>query len=261
MIFYIKNAFLALIFFVFLTSTLFAEESKIELNYKTDFSTDIITESVYQRPYSFTKNNVEFKLLKADTYTMIGACFVGVGILYLLPESFTNWDKSDSTNIFKKWRKNVKEGPVKDSDDFFLNYITHPYWGAVYYLSARSAGANAFYSFGYSVILSTFFWEYGVEAFAEVPSKQDLIITPVIGSIFGEMFYLSKRHIVNNNYELLGSRIFGRTAIFLMDPITEVSKLFLKERKKENKNLALFSYPTISRAGGFGYNVAINYKF
>ena len=110
MIFYIKNAFLALIFFVFLTSTLFAEESKIELNYKTDFSTDIITESVYQRPYSFTKNNVEFKLLKADTYTMIGACFVGVGILYLLPESFTNWDKSDSTNIFKKWRKNVKEG-------------------------------------------------------------------------------------------------------------------------------------------------------
>ena len=75
------------------------------------------------------------------------------------------------------------------------------------------------------------------------------------------MFYLSKRHIVNNNYELLGSRIFGRTAIFLMDPITEVSKLFLKERKKENKNLALFSYPTISRAGGFGYNIAINYKF
>ena len=52
--------------------------------------------------------------------------------------------------IFKKWKDNVSEGPVKDEDDFFLNYITHPYWGAVYYMSARSAGANIFYSFLYS---------------------------------------------------------------------------------------------------------------
>ena len=81
---------------------------------------------------------------------MGGASIIGAGILYLLPESFTNWDKDDASNIFKKWKNNISEGPVKDSDDFFLNYITHPYWGAAYYMSARSSGASAPYSFLFS---------------------------------------------------------------------------------------------------------------
>jgi hypothetical protein len=219
-------------------------------------------QSVYTRPYSFWENDIEFKLAKAQVWTVLGASLAGLGILYLMPESFTNWDKDDSSDIFKKWRKNVKEGPVRDEDDWFLNWITHPYWGAVYYMSARSAGANAPVSFLYSAFVSTFFWEYGIEAFAEVPSIQDLIITPVVGSIIGEGFYLSKRHILSNDYHLLNSTILGHTAIFLMDPVSEVASWFIKDKKKiENKDVSLYSFPSITRNGDIGYNIPVSIRF
>ena len=193
---------------------------------------------------------------------MFGGSIAGAGILYLLPESVTNWDKDDASNIFKKWERNVREGPVKDKDDWFLNWITHPYWGAVYYMAARSSGLGILYSFGFSCFLSTVFWEYGIEAFAEVPSKQDLIITPVVGSIFGELFYLSKRKILNNDYKLLNSTKLGHVALFLMDPITEISSLFIKDKSLiEEQKVAIHSFPMVDNDGNLGYNIALNIKF
>ena len=220
-------------------------------------------ETIYDRPYSFTDNNVNFERVKKNVYLVLGASLIGVGILYLMPESITNWDKDDlkDGDLFKKWGDNVREGPVTDSDDWFLNYVTHPYWGAVYYMAARSSGANAVYSFIFSTLASTLFWEYGVEAFAEVPSKQDLIITPVIGSIIGEGFYLAKRNILSNNYELLGSTIFGHVVIFLMDPITEFFNLFDSDKKEKNKNIHVASFPTFDMRGNYGYNIMLNINF
>ena len=216
---------------------------------------------VYKTEYSALSNsNFNSKLLKTDTLVMFGGSILGAGFLYLLPESITNWDKDDSSNIFKKWKENVKAGPVQDEDDWFLNWITHPYWGAVYYTAARSAGLNIFYSFGYSVFLSTFFWEYGIEAFAEIPSKQDLIITPVVGSIFGEMFYLTKRRILKNDYKLFNSSIAGHVTVFLMDPITTISNLFIKD-KSNNDQFVAYSFPTVDNNGHIGYNISVNFKF
>jgi hypothetical protein len=191
---------------------------------------------------------------------MLGASFAAIGILYVMPESVTNWNKSDIkfSRLFQNWHKHVKEGPVKDKDDWFLNWITHPYSGALYYMAGRSAGASSPSSFLVSTIMSTFFWEYGIEAFAEVPSIQDLIITPVVGSILGECFYLMKRNIVmNNNQTLLGSKFLGKAVLILMDPITEVSNLFIG--KKKNDVLGL-GYPTYQRKH-FGYQVRFIKKF
>ncbi|MGN1063264.1 MAG: DUF3943 domain-containing protein [Alphaproteobacteria bacterium] len=146
------------------------------------------TSDVYDRPYSLSENIVDKETIKRNTAVMFG---VGVGtmaFLYAMPSGFTNWE-DDGKSPFKKWWDNVSREPVWDSDDFFLNYVTHPYAGAIYYMGARSAGANAAYSFLYSFALSTFFWEYGLEAFAERPSIQDLIVTPVVGSLLGEGFY------------------------------------------------------------------------
>lgn len=221
-------------------------------------------DKVYFDNYSiYTSETLNKKLLKTDIYVMFGGSILGAGILYLLPESFTNWDKDDGNSIFKKWGKNVRKGPVKDNDDWFLNWITHPYWGAVYYTAARSSGLGIFKSFGFSVFLSTFFWEYGVEAFAEIPSKQDLIITPVVGSIFGEAFYLTKRHILQNDYKLLNSAKLGHIVTFLMDPITEVSNFFIKNKKtnNENSNITAISFPNIDKNGHIGYTMALNIKF
>ena len=245
--------FLLVVIFILFSGISFAKDDATYLD---------LDKSIYLRDYSLMENQVDWELMKTDNYVMLGASVVVLGILYLLPESFTNWDKDDAKldKLFDKWWDNVKEGPVVDEDDFFLNYVAHPYCGAVYYMAARSAGANIFYSFLYSTVLSTFFWEYGIEAFAEVPSVQDLIVTPVVGSIFGEGFYLVKRHILKNDGKLFNSSILGTTAMYLMDPITEISNLFL-DRDHDGTDLTVVSYPTASSDGGFGYNIAFNFRF
>ncbi len=165
--------------------------------------------------------NKEKYLLSSMGVLIVGS-IAGLGLLYLMPSSFTNWDKNDIANDFskvgKKWKRNVSLAPVVDSDDIFLNWVTHPYWGAVYYMQPRIVGYDWTQSAIYSFVISSFFWEYGVEAFAEVPSWQDLIITPAFGAILGELFYRSTRYIENNNMTLLNSKFLGYTAAIFMDP-------------------------------------------
>ena len=215
---------------------------------------------VYDRPYSFTENDVDTTLLKHNTTLLVGGSIVIMGLLYLAPSSFTNWDDK-SGSPFSKWWRNVSHHPVIDKDDFFLNYVTHPYSGALYYMGARSAGANGFYSFLYSAALSTFFWEYGIEAFAERPSIQDLIVTPVCGSILGEGFYLTKRHILENNNELLGSKTLGVTTLFLIDPMTEVSNLIWDDEMPMNNTFQIQGMPSYSHKGGFSYGISLRFNF
>ncbi len=217
--------------------------------------------SIYDRPYSFSENIVDKPLLYKNTGLLVGAGIATMGILYAMPSSFTNWE-DDGKSPAAKWWKNVSHAPVWDKDDLFLNYIAHPYVGAIYYMGARSAGVNALYSFAYSFMLSTFFWEYGIEAFAERPSIQDLIVTPVAGAVLGEGFYQFKRYILEQNYELCGSVALGKTAVFLMDPMTEVTQMLFKDERPATKNRVSFaSQPIVGRHGGFGYglNMVVNF--
>ncbi len=220
----------------------------------------VVKADVYDRPYSFTENQVDTELLKRNTLLLVGASVATMGILYMMPSSFTNWE-DDGESPFEKWVDNVSDGPVWDKDDFFLNYVTHPYSGALYYMGARSAGANGWYSFLYSFALSTFFWEYGIESFAEVPSIQDLIVTPVAGAILGEGFYLAKRHILENDSRLCGSRFLGKTTLLLMDPMTEVSNWIWDDDKPMNNTFSIRTMPTYSSSGGFGYNLSLQFNF
>ncbi len=127
-------------------------------------------------------------------------------------------------------------------------------------MGARSAGTGAGYSFLYSVALSTFFWEYGVEAFAERPSIQDLFVTPIVGSILGEGFYVAKRHIKENNNELWGSKIMGKTAMCLMDPITEFTDWLFSSSPEKKENMSFQSQPIVG-SRSFGYGLNFTYKF
>ena len=142
------------------------------------------------------------------------------GIIFLLPESVTKWDKSDMSfsTVTDKWARNVKSGPVWDGDDWAINYIGHPYQGAAYYVVARHSGYDWKGSFLFSTILSTFMWEYGFESFAEVPSTQDLIVTPIIGSILGEVLLNGEERITENRGRVLGSRLLGDISLFLINP-------------------------------------------
>ncbi|WP_304210475.1 DUF3943 domain-containing protein [Helicobacter canis] len=146
-----------------------------------------------------------------------GGIVVSIIGLYIMPESVTNWDRSRFG--FKAWLQDVQIGPVIDSDNFWLNGVAHPYFGAVYYMQPRVAGYSWAESALFSFITSSIFWEYGIEAFVEIPSWQDLIYTPAIGSIFGEIFYQSTKYIQSNGNRLFGSKILGLIVVGLMDPI------------------------------------------
>lgn len=142
---------------------------------------------------------------------------VGITGLYLMPESVTNWDRERFG--FRSWVQDVKIAPAVDDDNFWLNGVAHPYFGAVYYMQPRMAGYSWAESVLFSFMTSAFFWEYGIEAFVEIPSWQDLIYTPAMGSIFGEIFYQLTRYIQSNEGRLFGSRALGYTLMALMDPI------------------------------------------
>lgn len=166
----------------------------------------------------------DWDYLLGQSYTIFGLSLATVGMMTLLPESVTNWDEEDRnlSNLGKKWWDNVSAGPVWDEDSHYLNYIMHPYFGGVYYTAARHSGFNEWESFLYSATMSTFFWEYGVEAFAEVPSIQDIIVTPLFGAAVGEWMFQTEAGITSNGGEVMGSETLGDVSLFLLNPVGHI---------------------------------------
>ena len=146
-------------------------------------------------------------------------------VLWMMPESVSKWDHDalEQKSLGERWKEHVKEGPVWDHDEFAINYIGHPVSGAWYYTAARGYGISPESSFLYSVFLSSFMWEYGYEAFAEIPSWQDLFSTPVIGSLMGEGFCYLEKKIDKNDGKVLGSKTLGSISYFLLNPIGNIS--------------------------------------
>ena len=166
----------------------------------------------------------DWDYLMGQTYTILGLSVATVGLMTLLPESITKWDDEDRdmSKLGSKWKDNVSSGPVWDRDEHFLNYVMHPYFGGVYYTASRHAGYNEFESFLYSATMSAFFWEYGVEAFAEIPSWQDLFITPFFGAVVGEMMLTAEQDIIAGGGEVMGSETVGDVSLFFLNPIGHI---------------------------------------
>lgn len=188
-----------------------------------------IVPSIYSLPYSLTGRAHDWRRLWINTSVLTGA-FVGtLFVLEMLPEDATTWNRAalQKVPLFERWKDHVLvKGPEWDHDKFYFNYLLHPYAGAVYFMSARSVGFNFWQSLLYSSLISNVGWEFGVEAFMERPSYQDLVITPVVGSIIGEGFYRLKRHLVANDYRIAGSPVLGNIVAFLIDPVNEVVGIF-----------------------------------
>lgn len=205
----------------------------------------------------------DYKRLGVNTTLFMASTVIAFGVLWVLPEDVTNWDKEKmkEEGIFYKWEENVKAGPVMDEDDFFLNYVTHPWAGAVYYMTARSCGFKWYDSFTYSFIMSTFFWEYGIEAFAEIPSKQDLIITPVIGSMLGEGCFYAKKEIVKHDRRILKSRVLGITTLFLMDPYNTILDGcgYQSKKKVETSFIVMPNYNPNTQRTIWSANLTLNF--
>lgn len=228
-------------------------------------------DDLYQHPYSMWRTSPNWPRIWENTGVLFAAGFATLGVLEILPENTTAWNKKDrmKTPFFKRWYKHFKCGPVWDSDLPLFNYILHPYAGAAYYMGARSQGLNVLGSFAYCFCISTFFWEYGIECFNEVPSIQDLIITPIGGMVLGEAFYIAKRHIVDNDYRLLGSPVLGNAVAIIIDPVNEVlgfvfgnsARQWIKYRKKTANARVESRWGPVCVGGGSGWGLNLTATF
>ncbi len=238
-----RKSTLFIIFFILMGSILFGEEEKISYNLEVE---NLILE----------KN---FDKLKKDT----GSLFILAGItattLYLMPESSTGWDKDGETTIFEKWKNNVRSGPVWDQDNPMYNYVGHVYAGGAYYILARNGNYSPLESFWYTFVISTFFWEYGIESFAETPSMQDLVITPVFGSMLGEGFYALQNYILDNNGMLFNSKFWGSATMMLIDPVGHLSNYIYDDYERTNHTGIMVN--TVKYEGKNELLLGINFTF
>ncbi len=202
-----------------------------------------------------------FEYLKESAEVLGYASLITLTGLYFMPESITRWDKENTTlkDLFDRYKNHVTHMPVIDHDHWFFNLVAHPYVGAIYYMQARNAGYSGIYSLAFSAFTSTFYWEYGLEAFAEPPSIQDLIITPLVGSALGEGFFRLSNNIKANEHKLMNSKFLGETALFIMDPIYPFIKLMRKTKYKEEIQKSYYSAWIVTPKKGwmftFGFSI------
>jgi hypothetical protein len=142
---------------------------------------------------------------------------VEVGLLtitLLMPSSFSGWDFEDG--YVKDGLRHLEEAwtkpPVWDTDHWFHNYLGHPYGGNVYYNTVRAKGATPMQSFVFAGAMS-FWWEYLLEAMAERPSIQDLVITPVAGALLGEVVHRTTIRMRRN-----GTSVLEKAFILVLNP-------------------------------------------
>lgn len=165
--------------------------------------------------------------LRRDTWYFLSYQVAAIAILYAMPESTTGWtDEQKDEYSLSVWWDNVTN-PQMDSDDFYINYVLHPYWGSAYFVRARERGYDNVGSFWYSVLLSSMY-EFGAEALFEEPSTQDLIVTPVLGSLLG-MYFMDVREGVREREAALGRRsTWDKWLMVLTDPLGSLNRQFDK---------------------------------
>ncbi len=218
----------------------------------------------YQSPYQVSifspESGEDGERLWSQTSSIFAYGFGVIGLIALLPEDISNWDKDQG--ILNKWSDKVKSGPVWDRDTGMLNFVGHPYFGGVYYQVARKSGYRQWDAFMYATIMSTFYWEYGIEAFAEVPSIQDLVITPVLGWAYGEWAFSTEMDLRESGGTIWGSSMLGNTALFFLDPVDYMSvginNMFGKELIKAGTGFVSFNEIPYGDAGQTDSQVSFN---
>ncbi len=182
-------------------------------------------EEKIDRPYGFGRelndNSPEdYPGLKKDAAYFFGYQFFIVGLLYVLPEDISAWtDEQKEEYTVSKWWENVTH-PRWDPDEWYINYILHPYWGMTYYTRGRERGLSETGAFWYSFTLSAIY-EFGLEALFEPVSIQDMIFTPGVGSLLGWYFEDTRREIKSQS----SFSFWDKTVLVLTDPLGSLNKV------------------------------------
>jgi hypothetical protein len=116
-------------------------------------------------------------------------------------------------------KRNLTSPWTFDHDPFTINYVGHPYCGALLFSAGRSTGhswlVSGLYAFGGSFLWETFFEN-------EVPSANDQISTPLGGMIIGEVMHRASRALLYPGYGKPGR--FRQLAATLIDPVGAINR-------------------------------------
>ena len=140
-----------------------------------------------------------------------GYGIVAFGVIWVLPEDISKWPREDRK--LDHLLESFRSPPVWDNDPWFWNYAVHPVLGAYSYLAERNYGESPWRGFLFSTATSIG-WEYGVEAWVEHPSAQDLLITSTAGSVLGELSYRATRKLASNGFDT-----WERAVLVVINPI------------------------------------------
>jgi Domain of unknown function (DUF3943) len=163
----------------------------------------------------------DWRGLRRDTGFFLGYQAVFAGVLYLLPESMTKWTAEQRKTSMRRWWENVQH-PQWDQDHWYVNYLGHPYFGAIAYIRARERRVEALGGFWYAALLSGLY-EFGIEALFERPSYQDLIVTPVAGMLLGALLLEPIRGRIQGKPEL---QWYDHLTLTATDPLGAANSLF-----------------------------------
>jgi hypothetical protein len=190
----------------------------------------------------------DWAALARDTGYLIGYQALAFGILYVSPESVSNWSVEQKHNYdFSKWTRNVSH-PHVDADVWWINYVAHPYCGMAYYLDARGRGFGRWGSFAFSFFASGLY-EFGTEAFAEKPSIQDIFVTPIGGALLGIAFEGVWGDLVAKG----GSRNWAESALLLLiDPLGQANHAVDRLFGYQDKPVVAGLLPVLRPAHGGG---------
>jgi hypothetical protein len=173
--------------------------------------------------YSYTGSNFRLDRSSSGGSQFLNSCkLVGgfelglLGVMMLLPKDVTKWEDDFVQDAVHNLGTAFSSPPVWDQDDWALNYVGHPYAGSLYYNAMREQGAGPFQSFWFSVFASTA-WEYVIEGVAERPSIQDLWVTPVVGSLLGELFHQATLEMKKD-----GTSVPEKVLITIINPLSVI---------------------------------------
>jgi Domain of unknown function (DUF3943) len=125
---------------------------------------------------------------------------------------------------WSSWERKLDLKAVRfDGNRFETNVLMHPIAGTAYYQAARDNGFGVFQSY-LSSFLASFFWEYMVE-FRELPSLNDIIVTPAAGVAVGEPSYRLSRALASGS-----PSVASRIGSWILSPIAGVNDLLMGRR-------------------------------
>lgn len=129
--------------------------------------------------------------------------------LYIAKDDF-DWSKAVRLKVYKI---TFTTWPDFDNDHWSWNYEAHPYMGSLSYLAYRNRDAGRLEAFLGSG-LNSMIYEYIIAGGTQPPSLNDMIVTPLAGSLLGEGLYQLKKIMLRDRY----LNTFEKILITIIDP-------------------------------------------